>query len=200
MQALEQLKTHFQAYVWKHVLSMLVGLMLLRGSKTLTALQPNSLPHDEPLPLAAGGADLYPPPTDLPSLAETLPEAAGAKAHGLSPHRRHGPAQAWGEAAPPRLPLRSQSRPGGPRLGLGLRRSAGGFVHCSMGLALLCQRTLLQRGLPQADRAGSRAFVPSLESRVIVLVDSTYCCAEVIRAAHQRGFIFGLGEEEPAPA
>jgi hypothetical protein len=35
---------------------------------------------------------------------------------------------------------------------------------------------------------------------VIVLVDSTYCYAEVIRAAHQRGFIFGLGEEEPAPA
>jgi len=33
-----------------------------------------------------------------------------------------------------------------------------------------------------------RSFVPPLESWVIVLVDSTYCCAEVIRAAHQRWF------------
>jgi hypothetical protein len=32
------------------------------------------------------------------------------------------------------------------------------------------------------------SFVSPLESRVIVLMDSTYCCAEVIRAAHQRGF------------
>lgn len=39
MQALEHLKTHFQAYVWTHVLSILVGLMLLQQAKTLTALQ-----------------------------------------------------------------------------------------------------------------------------------------------------------------
>lgn len=39
MQALEHLKTHFQVYVWKHVLSILLGLMLLREAKTLTALQ-----------------------------------------------------------------------------------------------------------------------------------------------------------------
>ena len=39
MLVLDQLKTHFQSYVWKHVLSMLIGLMLLRQAKTLTALQ-----------------------------------------------------------------------------------------------------------------------------------------------------------------
>jgi hypothetical protein len=38
MLVLDQLKTHFQSYIWKHVWSMLVGLMLLRQAKTLTAL------------------------------------------------------------------------------------------------------------------------------------------------------------------
>jgi len=38
MQALEQLMAHFQAYVWQHFLSMLIGLMLLKQVKTLTAL------------------------------------------------------------------------------------------------------------------------------------------------------------------
>ena len=39
MPILEQLQNHFQAYVWRHVLSILVGLMLLRGAKTLTSLR-----------------------------------------------------------------------------------------------------------------------------------------------------------------
>ena len=39
MRALEALQAHFQGYVWKHVLSMLMGLMLQEGSPTLTALQ-----------------------------------------------------------------------------------------------------------------------------------------------------------------
>lgn len=39
MRALEALQAHFQGYVWKHVLSMLMGLMLGEGRPTLTALQ-----------------------------------------------------------------------------------------------------------------------------------------------------------------
>ena len=39
MQALEQLKALSKSYVWKHLLSMLLGLMLLREAKTLTALR-----------------------------------------------------------------------------------------------------------------------------------------------------------------
>jgi hypothetical protein len=54
MQALEQLKTRFQAYGWKHVLSMLVGLMLLRGAKTLTALQ-----GEESVPTLSRTMNLY---------------------------------------------------------------------------------------------------------------------------------------------
>ncbi|MCI2430508.1 hypothetical protein LM602_07535 [Candidatus Acetothermia bacterium] len=38
MPILERLQNHFPSYVWKHVLSMLVGLMLLREAKTPTAL------------------------------------------------------------------------------------------------------------------------------------------------------------------
>ncbi|WP_448595667.1 hypothetical protein [Thermoflexus hugenholtzii] len=33
-----------------------------------------------------------------------------------------------------------------------------------------------------------RSFGLPLESRVMVLVDSTYCCSPVVWAAHQRGF------------
>jgi hypothetical protein len=39
MPVFDQLKTYFQSYVWKHVLSIPLGLMLLRQAKTLTALQ-----------------------------------------------------------------------------------------------------------------------------------------------------------------
>jgi hypothetical protein len=39
MQTLEELQAHFRDYVWKHVLSMLLGLMLLKETKTLIALQ-----------------------------------------------------------------------------------------------------------------------------------------------------------------
>ncbi|MGQ9477847.1 MAG: hypothetical protein ACUVRH_05105 [Candidatus Bipolaricaulia bacterium] len=33
-----------------------------------------------------------------------------------------------------------------------------------------------------------RSFAPPVKGRVILLVESAYCCAEVIWAAHQRGF------------
>lgn len=39
MQTLEGLQDQFQSYVWEHVLSTLLGLMLLKGTKTLSALQ-----------------------------------------------------------------------------------------------------------------------------------------------------------------
>jgi len=39
MPILQQLQNHFPSYVWQHVLSMLVGLMLLTEAKTLTALK-----------------------------------------------------------------------------------------------------------------------------------------------------------------
>ncbi len=38
MPILERLQNHFPSYVWQHVLSMLVGSMLLREAQTLTAL------------------------------------------------------------------------------------------------------------------------------------------------------------------
>lgn len=54
MQALEQLKAHFQAYVWTHVLSILLGLMLLQRAKTLTALQ-----HGESIPTLSRTLNVY---------------------------------------------------------------------------------------------------------------------------------------------
>jgi len=39
MRQLEELQQQFQDYVWQHVMSMLLGLMLLKEAKTLQALQ-----------------------------------------------------------------------------------------------------------------------------------------------------------------
>jgi hypothetical protein len=38
MQALKTLKAQFQSYVYKHVLSIIIGLMLVKGVKTSSAL------------------------------------------------------------------------------------------------------------------------------------------------------------------
>ena len=59
MQALELLKTHFRGYVWRHVLSILLGLMLLRGAKRLTALQ-----HQKSVPTLSRTLNLYPWPLE----------------------------------------------------------------------------------------------------------------------------------------
>jgi hypothetical protein len=59
MPILERLQNHFQGYVWKHVLSMLVGLMLLREAKTLTALK-----YHESLPTLSRTLNVYPWPLD----------------------------------------------------------------------------------------------------------------------------------------
>jgi hypothetical protein len=55
MQTLEELQAHFQSYVWKHVLSMLLGLMLLKETKTLSALQ-----YRESLPTLSRTLNDYP--------------------------------------------------------------------------------------------------------------------------------------------
>jgi len=59
MPILEQLQNHFQGYVWKHVLSMPVGLMLLREANTLTALK-----YHEILPTLSRTLNVYPWPLD----------------------------------------------------------------------------------------------------------------------------------------
>lgn len=57
MPILERLQNHFPSYVWQHVLSMLVGLMLLREAKTLTALQ-----GQESLPTLSRTLNSFEPP------------------------------------------------------------------------------------------------------------------------------------------
>ena len=59
MPILEELQRHFQSYVWKHVLSMLLGLMLLKEAKTLTALQ-----QQESVPTLSRTLNVYQWPLD----------------------------------------------------------------------------------------------------------------------------------------
>jgi hypothetical protein len=59
MPILERLQNHFPSYVWKQVLSMLVGLMLLREAKTLTALK-----YHESLPTLSRTLNVYPWPLE----------------------------------------------------------------------------------------------------------------------------------------
>jgi hypothetical protein len=59
MPILQQLQNDFQVYVWKHVQSILVGRMLLREVKTLTALQ-----HQESLPTLSRTLNVYEWPLD----------------------------------------------------------------------------------------------------------------------------------------
>ena len=155
MPILEQLQNHFQAYVWRHVLSILLGLMLLRGAKTLTSLRgEGSVPtlsrtlNLYPWPLGELG---YPSPTDQPGPQEALPASPRETAHHLPANRRYSPAQARREAPLGGIPLPPQPGQGGSWLGSGLCCSEGGLLHCTLRVASVCQRALLKGGLSEGD-------------------------------------------------
>ena len=197
MQALEHLRTHFQAYVWKHVLSILVGLMLLRGVKTLTALQ-----GEESVPTLSRTMNLYQWP--LEELRATRRQLI---AHALQRHyrRRRGRRPILYLILDDTVvPKRGKKL---PQLGFHFSSSedrvvrgwdlvfaalrVGSFTapwdwRCYVNERFSEEEDFRKRTELAAELI--RTFQPPLESRVIVLVDSTYCCAEVIRAAHKRGF------------
>ena len=205
MQALEQLKTHFQAYVWTHVLSILVGLMLLRQAKTLTALQ-----CQESVPTLSRTLNVY----DWP-LEELIATRRQLVTHALQKHHRHRRGRrpmVYLIIDDTVVPKRGKKL---PLLGLHFSPSqdrvvrgwdlvfaavrVGSFMapwdwRCYVNERFSKEEDFRRRTELAAELI--RSFVPPLEGRVIVLVDSTYCCSPVIRPGKGL-FCSGLGEEEP---
>lgn len=197
MPVLEQLQTHFQAYVWKHVLSMLLGLMLLPQAKTLTALRVS-----ESIPTLSRTLNVYTWP-----LEEVRATRRRLITQALQHHSRHrrGPKPALYLILDDTvLPKRGKKL---PSLGFHYASSQDRVVR---GQNLVCAAVRVgsftapwdwrcyvnERFLKEEDFRKRtelaveliRTFVPPLERRVVVLVDSTYCCTVVIQAATERGF------------
>lgn len=197
MQVLEQLKTHFQAYVWTHVLSILIGLMLLKQVKTLTALQGN-----ESVPTLSRTMNVYEwPLEELRATQRALITQALRKHY----RRRRGrQPMVYLILDDTVLPKRGEKL---PLLGFHFSPSqdrvvrgwdlvfaavhVGSFTapwdwRCYVNARFSEEVDFRKRTELAAELI--RLFEPPLAGRVIVLVDSTYCCGAVIRAAHKRGF------------
>jgi len=198
MQALEHLKTHFQAYVWTHVLSMLVGLMLLRQAKTLTALQ-----GDESVPTLSRTMNVYEWP--LEGLIATRRQLI---THALQKHhrrRRGRRPMVYLIIDDTVVPKRGKKLPAlGFHFCPSQDRVVRGWdlvfsaVRVGSLTAPWAWRAYVNERFSEEEDFRKRTelacelictFEPPLGSRVIVVVDSTYCCAPVIRAARERGFV-----------
>ena len=196
MPILEQLQNHFSAYVWKHVLSMLLGLMLLREAKTLTALR-----GPESVPTLSRTLNVYEwPLEELRAARRSLIVRALQKRR----KKRGRPPFLYLILDDTVVPKRGKKLPG---LGLHFCPSQERVVRgwdwvfaavrvgsltvpwdwrCYVNARFSEEEAFRKR----TERAVEliRAFEPPPGSRVVVLVDSTYCCASVIRAAQERGF------------
>jgi len=197
MLVLDQLKTHFQAYVWKHVLSILLGLMLLREAKTLTALQ-----STESVPTLSRTLNVYTWPLEEVKAARLQLIRAALQHH--SEHSRGPKPPVYLILDDTVLPKRGKNL---PYLGFHYASSqdrvvrgydlvcaavrVGSFTapwdwRCYVNECFLAEEDFRKRTELAAELL--RGFVPPLEGKVIVLADSTFCCAPVIRAAHERSF------------
>ena len=201
MLILQQLQNHFQGYVWKHVLSMLVGLMLLREAKTLTALQ-----HHESLPTLSRTLNVYEWPLDkLRALRHSLITQALVRLR----QKRGRPHFLYLILDDTVVPKRGKKL---PALGFHFSPSEDRVVHgwdwvfaavrvgslvvpwdwhCYVNERFLEEEDFQKRTELACELI--RSFEPPVRGRVIVLVDSVYCCAAVIEAVQARGFtLIGL--------
>jgi len=201
MPILERLQNHFQGYVWKHVLSMLVGLMLLREAKTLTALK-----YHESLPTLSRTLNVYPwPLEELMATRRSVIQRTLAKRR----KRRGRPHFLYLILDDTVVPKRGKKL---PQLGFHFSPSEDRVVHgwdwvfAAVRVGSLVApwdwRSYVNERFTEEEDFQKRtelacelirSFEPPVPGRVIVLADSVYCCTEVIRAAHRRGFtVVGL--------
>ena len=197
MQALERLKTHFRGYVWRHVLSILLGLMLLRGAKTLTALQ-----HQESVPTLSRTLNLYPwPLEELIATRRRLISQALKKHYRRRRGRRPTVYLIIDDTVIPKrgkvLPwLGFHFSPSQDRVVRGWDLVFAAVRVGSLTVPWDWRCYVNERFLEEEDFRKRtelaceliRSFEPPLGSRVIVLVDSTYCCKPVIETSLARGF------------
>ncbi len=198
MPILERLQNHFPSYVWQHVLSMLVGLMRLREAKTLTALTgQESLP-----PLSRTRNLCFWPLEELIATRRSLIQHTLAKRR----QRRGRPHCLYLILDDTVVPKRGKKL---PALGFHFASNEDRVVRGWDGVCTAVRVGSLtvpwdwrgyvnERFVEEEDFQKRtelaceliRSFAPP--GRVVVLTDSVYGCAEVIRAAHQRGFVVGL--------
>ncbi len=197
MPALAQLQAHFQQeYVWKHVLSMLLGLMLLKEAKTLTALQ-----HRESVPTLSRTLNRYPWPlsalvaTRRSVITQTLKQRR---------QKRGRPPCLYLILDDTVVPKRGKKL---PALGFHFSSSQDRVVRGwdwvfaavrvdSLVLPWDWRGYVNERFSEEEDFQKRtelaceliRSFAPPWGSQVIVLVDSAYGCASVIREARKRSF------------
>lgn len=201
MPILQQLQNHFPGYVWRHVLSMLVGLMLLREAKTLTALR-----HHESLPTLSRTLNVYEWPLDeLRALRRSVITQALKRLR----QKRGRPHCLYLILDDTVVPKRGKKL---PALGFHFSPSEDRVVHgwdwvfAAVRVGSLVvpwdwhsyvnERFSEEEDFQKRTELACkliRFFEPPVPGRVIVLVDSVYCCTEVIRAAVARGFtLIGL--------
>ena len=196
MPILEQLKIHFRAYVWKHVLSMLLGLMFLKEAKTLSALQ-----QQESVPTLSRTLNRYQwPLEELIATRRSMISAALKKRR----TKRGRPPFIYLILADTVVSKRGKKL---PALGFHFSSTEERVVRgwdwvfavvrvgwltvpwdwrCYVNERFSEEEDFQRRTELAAELI--RSFAPPWESRVVVLVDSAYCCASVIRAAQERGF------------
>ena len=208
MQALGLLKAHFRGCVWRHVLSILVGLMLLRGAKTLTSLR-----GEESVPTLSQTLNHYPwPLQELIATRRQLISQALKKRHLRRRGRRPTVYLIIDDTV---IPKRGKVL---PWLGFHFSPSQGrvvrgwdlvfaavrvGSLTVPWGWHLYVNERFLEeedfRKRTELACELIRSFEPPLGSRVIVLVDSTYCCKPPDRnLPGLRLYPHRLGEEGPA--
>jgi len=201
MPILGRLQNHFPSYVWQHVLSMLVGLMLLREAKTLTALK-----CQESLPTLSRTLNLYPwPLEELRAVRRSLISQALKRLR----QKRGRPPFLYLIIDDTVVPKRGKKL---PELGFHFSSSEDrvvrgwDWVFAAVRVGSLTVpwdwRSYVNERFTEEEDFQKRtelacelirSFEPPVPGRVIVLADSVYCCAAVIQAAHQRGFtVVGL--------
>jgi SRSO17 transposase len=201
MPILEQLQNHFQSYVWKHVQSILVGRMLLREVKTLTALQCH-----QSLPTLSRTLNVYEWPLEELRAVRRARITQALKKLRTKRGRPHCLYLIIDDTV---VPKRGKKL---PALGFHFSSSEDrvvqgwDWVFAAVRVGSLVVpwdwRGYVNEHFVEAEDFQKRtelacelirAFEPPVPGRVIVLTDSAYCCAEVIRAAHRRGFtVVGL--------
>ena len=197
MRALEALQAHFQGYVWKHVLSMVMGLMLHEGPPTLTALQTT-----QSIATLSRTLNVYPWP--LQEMIAWRQRQIIEALHQRFRHRRGRRPTVYLILDDTVVAKRGKKL---PKLGFHFAPTLDRVV-CGWDLVFAAVRVgkvtvpwtwrcYVNERFCEAEAFQKRtelaveligAFAPPLTSRVVVLVDSAYCSTAVIEAVKARGF------------
>jgi len=198
MRILEGLQAQFEGYVWGHVLSMLMGLMLLKERKTLSALR-----YRESLPTLSRTLNVYPWPLEqLAILRRQVVTQALQKQFLKRRGRRPIVYLILDDTVIPKRGLHL------PQLGFHHSSTQDRVVR-GWDLVFAALRvgkltvpwawySYVNERFAEAEDFRKRTelaadliehFQPPWPAPVVVLADSAYCCQTVLEAVQRRGFV-----------